>query len=375
MDFSYSDEQQSLLDLAKQILGDRSTPERLKTIERAGGPRFDRELWAELAKAGLLGVGVPEADGGQGFGFLEIAGVAEEVGRCAAAVPFVETMVLGVLPLVAYGSAAQRQAMLAPVTTGEQVLTAALSEPEGDPLRPATRADANGQGWRLHGTKLCVPYAEVADRILVPASTPDGLIALFWVDPSVDGVAATALQTTAGLPETLLELDGVAVAADATLGPVGDGRTILAALREQYDAALAAVALGACSEALRLTAQYTSERKQFGQPIASFQAAGHRAADAYIDNEAIRLTVRQAAWRIAVGLPAAEQVAVAKYWAAEAGHRVVHAAQHLHGGVGVDRDYALHRYFLYVRQIELTGGSGPDQLRRLGKMIADAAPV
>ena len=105
-----------------------------------------------------------------------------------------------------------------------------------------------------------------------------------------------------------------------------------------------------------------------------FQAVGHRAADAYIDTEAVRLAAWQAAWRLAEGLPAAREVAIAKYWASEGGNRVVHAAQHLHGGVGVDREYPLHRYFLMARQLELTLGGATEQLLRLGELIASSPP-
>src|SRR5437773_1872882 len=121
---------------------------------------------------------------------------------------------------------------------------------------------------------------------------------------------------------------------------------------------------------LRVTAEYTVRREQFDRPIASFQAVHQRAADAYIDVEAIRLTTWQAAWRLAAGLPASAAVAVAKFWASEAAHRVVYAAQHLHGGIGVDVDYPLHRYYLWSKQIELTLGSGTRQLARLGADLA-----
>lgn len=373
MDFSYSDEQQALLDLAAQILGDRATPERLRQLERSGAPRFDADLWGELARAGLIGIGIPESLGGSGFGFLEVAGVVEQVGRRTAPVPYLETVVAGALPLVAFGSDAQRQELLPRIAAGTLVLTAALVEPEGDPLHPTTRAEAAGGGWRLRGSRLAVPYAEVAQRVLVPAVTGDGRLGLFFVDPAAAGVTLSSLQTTSGVPEALLLLDGVAVGEGDRLGSPDEGAAILAWLVERVNAAQASLALGVCAEALRLTAEYTKSRKQFGQAIASFQAAGHRAANAYIDTEAIRLTARQAAWRIAAGLPAAEQVAVAKFYAADAGHRVVHAAQHLHGGVGVDRDYALHRYFLYARHIELTLGHGNAQLRRLGALIAAGA--
>ena len=129
-----------------------------------------------------------------------------------------------------------------------------------------------------------------------------------------------------------------------------------------------------CTAALEMTAKYTSEREQFGKKIASFQAVGQRAADAYIDTEAVRLTTWQAAWRLSEDLSAAEEVAVAKFWAAEGGQRVVHAAQHLHGGLGVDRDYPLHRYFLWAKQLELTLGGATASLLRLGRALA-AQPV
>jgi alkylation response protein AidB-like acyl-CoA dehydrogenase len=141
-------------------------------------------------------------------------------------------------------------------------------------------------------------------------------------------------------------------------------------LLERATVAYCAVMVGVCEEAVRLTAEYTKTREQFGRVIASFQAVGQRAADAYIDTEAIRLTAVQAAWRLATGLPAAEEVAVAKFWAADGGQRVVHAAQHLHGGMGVDRDYPLHRYFLWAKQLELTLGGATAHLRHLGALLA-----
>ncbi|MEO2169308.1 MAG: acyl-CoA dehydrogenase family protein, partial [bacterium] len=136
------------------------------------------------------------------------------------------------------------------------------------------------------------------------------------------------------------------------------------------NAALCAYAVGICEEALAMTAEYTKTRKQFDQPIAMFQAVGHRMADAYIDTEALRLTARQAAWRIGAGLPSEAAVAIAKYYASVGGDRIVHAAQHLHGGVGVDRDYPLHRFFLAARHLQLSLGGETRQLQNLGRLLA-----
>lgn len=371
MDFAYTDEQAAILDLAEQILSDGSPKERLLALESGPGPRFDRALWKKLAEAGLLAVAVPEAHDGAGLGFLEVAGIVQRVGRTAAAVPVLETTVLGVLPLARFGSAAQQARWLPRVARGEAVLTAALTEPEGDPRRPATRAERDGDGFRLSGTKLCVPAAEVADAILVPASTGDGRVGVFLVEAPSAGLRTTPLATTAGWPEARLDLDGVRVADADALGDPQSGAAVLEWMLLRAEAALASFALGACESALKLTAEYAKTRKQFDQPIAMFQAVGHRAADAYIDLEAIRLSALQAAWRIAADLPAAKQVAVAKHFACAAGQRVVHAAAHLHGGIGVDREYPLHRHFLAVKQLELTLGGSTPQLLRLGDLLAE----
>jgi hypothetical protein len=127
------------------------------------------------------------------------------------------------------------------------------------------------------------------------------------------------------------------------------------------------VQTGVTERALRMTAEYVAGRQQFERPIGSFQAVGQRLADAYIDVEAIRLTMWQAAWRLAHGLPSDEQIAIAKFQASDAGQRVCAAAQHLHGGIGVALDYPLHRYTLWAKQVELTLGSGTPQLVKIGE--------
>ena len=181
-------------------------------------------------------------------------------------------------------------------------------------------------------------------------------------------LAASARRTWTpppGLPATRLDLDG---AAGEPL--VRRGRRRSSGWSSGRTAALCCTAIGICEEALRLTAEYTKTREQFDRPIATFQAVGQRAADAYIDTEAVRLTAWQAAWRLSEGLPATEQVAIAKFWCAEGGQRVVHAAQHLHGGMGVDRDYPLHRYFLWAKELELTLGGATASLLGLGALLA-----
>jgi alkylation response protein AidB-like acyl-CoA dehydrogenase len=374
VDFSLNEEQQDLEGLVEKILGSEVTLERLKEVEGSES-NFDHDLWKKLADAGVLGIAIPEANGGGGYGFLEAAIVLEQIGRTVAPVPYYATVVLGALPIARFGTDAQKDALLPGVAAGDTILSAALTEAGGDPLVPTTTAKADGDGWVLDGMKDCVPAGPLANRVLVPAATGDDGVIVAIVDPEAKGVTRERQDTTNQHPEARLTLKGVKVAGTDVLGSAAQGPEILAWLVDRATAALCATAVGVCEEAVRMTAEYTKTREQFERPIATFQAVGQRAADAYIDTEAIRLTGWQAIWRLSEDLPASAEVAVAKFWASEGGQRVVHAAQHLHGGMGVDRDYPLHRYFLWAKVIELTLGGSTPQLLKLGKILADEPVV
>jgi alkylation response protein AidB-like acyl-CoA dehydrogenase len=380
MDFDLTDEQQATIDVAAKLLGDKATPDAIRAVEHADDLRFDRALWSAMADAGLLGIAVPAEHGGAGLGVLELCLVLEEVGRRTAPVPALAALALGGLPVARWGTAEQQAALLPGLVSGTTVLTAALVEPVGDPTRPSTTArpdpeagggagDAGAGGWVLDGVRTNVPAGLNADTIIVPATTEAGEVALFLVPTDAEGVTRERQDTTTGTPEAQVRLDGVRVEAGAVLGPIDDG-TALRWTLEHATVGVCAVMAGLTAEAVRITGEYTTGREQFGRPIATFQAVGQRAADAYVDAHAVRLTMLQAAWRLGAGVPADREVAVAKYWAAAGGQRVVHAASHLHGGVGVDRDYPLHRYFLLAKQLELSLGGASRQLLRLGGILA-----
>jgi 3-oxocholest-4-en-26-oyl-CoA dehydrogenase beta subunit len=370
MDFGIRDEEQAVVDLARKIFADHATNERRKELE-ASAALYDEALWRTLAEARLLGTAIPEPWGGSDLGFLALCLLLEEVGRTVAPVPAFPALVLGALPVARFGSEAQKESWLPEIATGTRILTAALEEPaSSDPLAPATRAEARGDGYRLTGIKTSVPFAEQAAHILVPARFDDGSIGLFFVDPASDGIVLARQETSDGLPHAQVELAGASVAGDARLDPTGDGRSVLRWLVDRAIAARCMMQLGVTGRALEMTAQYSRERIQFDRPIGSFQAVHQRAADAYIHVEAIRLTALEAAWRLSRGLPAEEHVAVAKFWAAEGGNLAAFACQHLHGGIGIDVDYPLHRHFVWAIQIEHELGSARHHLDRLGRRIA-----
>jgi len=369
VDFSFSEEQLAIRELASQILGNKNDPERLKQIE-ASEERFDRELWRELARANLLGTAIPETAGGMGFGIQELLLLLEEQGRTLALVPLHATLVLAAAPLARFGSEAQRDRWLAKIAAGDLCLSAALEElGSSDPARPGCRALPEAGSFLLEGEKVCVPYAHVAERVLVPA-TCEGKLGLYWVDPHGAGVELELQDTVNHEAHFLMHLDGAR--SDECLGDPASAGQILAWILEHAQLSLAALQLGIAQEALRRTAVYTSERKQFGKPIGSFQGVSLRAADSYIAVEAMRSTLWQASWRLSEGLPASREVAVAKWWACRGAHEVVHTAQHLHGGTGADIDYPIHRFFYWSTQIENTLGGATQQLSRLGGLLAQA---
>lgn len=371
MDFGLSEEQQALHALATRIVADHASHDRLRQVE-ASADWFDRELWQALAQADLLGAALPEADGGAGLGLLEVGLLLHAVGRHCAPIPAWPALALGALPLAAFGTPAQRQRFLPPLARGTLLLSAALVDTGSeDPLAPTVTARRDGAGWRLDGSKMCVPAAHLAERILLPARTAADRLGVFLLDPGAAGVRCERQHTTLGEPQFLLHLSGAAVADDAVLGDPTGGAAIVRWLVDRALATLCAVELGVVERALRMTAEYTASREQFGKPIAKFQAVAQRAADAFIDVEAMRWTTWQALWRLDAGRPADEAIAIAKFWVGEGGHRVVYAAQHLHGGIGIDLDYPLHRSYLWSKQIELTLGSATTHLLRLGTLLAD----
>lgn len=363
MDFELRDTQRELAGLARQILADNVTPERLKAAE-ASGTHFDRELWQTLASSGVVSAALPESIGGGGLDFLEQCSVLIEIGRAVAPVPYLPT-VLAAAALGYFGTDEQRATWATPAASGSLVLTLALAEELGDAESPQTTAEQTGDGWLLSGTKSVVPFGDVADAFLVTANTSDG-VRLFVVLPSDVGVTIAAERVVDGDTAVTLELAGVALGADRLV----PGEDVAHWLVARTTVALAAYQTGVLEQALALSATYAREREQFGRPIGSFQAVAQRLADAYIDVEAVRLTMWEAAWRIASALSCPTEIATAKFWAADAGHRVAHTAVHVHGGTGIDMDGSTHRYFTAAKRTEFALGGATSQLRLLGAELA-----
>ena len=373
MDFKLTDEQSAVSEAAGGLFSGLVDAEKIADVE-GSTDRIDRDLWKSLAEADLLGLAIPESDGGAGYGLMELCLLLEAQGNAVAPVPLWSALVLGALPLARFGSEAQRAAWLPGVVAGDVILTAALSGSANSATSmPSVQAGASGDGFVLQGTELAVPQAHLADRIVLPARTDDGRVLLVLLDPAAPGVTLERATTTNREIHPHLHLAGVTVGeGDILVGPDG-GRAALDLLQVAATTALCALQVGVCEAALTMTAAYLNGRQQFGRPLSTFQGTMLRAADAAIDIEAMRVTWQNAAWRFDTGRDATDAARVAKWQASERGQRTVHATQHLHGGMGADISYPIHRYFLWGKQIELLLGGPSVQLAKLGADIAAQA--
>lgn len=368
MNFDLSEEQQVIADLAEQIFSGQVTVERLKAAETGEG--WDRQLWADLATANLTGLCLPAEHGGSAMGMVELALLVQAQARHLAPVPLLETLVAAAA-IAEFGAPGVHDDLLAAVVSGTAVVTTALAEVgANDPLRPTVTATATDTGWRLVGTKPAVPYGAEAAAVVVPARCADasGLVAV--VPAGTPGLSLVAEQTTNHQPAATVVLD-CEVPGDAVLGVAGDEASeVTRWLFEHTVAGLCAQQLGTAEGTLAMTAQYVAGREQFGRPLSAFQAVTQRLADAWITTEALRVTSINAAWRLAEGIDARQDVAVAAFWASEGAQQVVTACQHLHGGMGADIDYPVHRYFLWGIQNATVLGAASPHLARLGKLLA-----
>ena len=315
--------------------------------------------WAETVRAGLLALAVPERCGGDGLGAGEALAVLHEAGRRAAAVPALATIALGVLPLARWGTPEQQDDALAPVVADGAVLTAALTEPSAPPAAvPRTTARRTAGGFALSGVKTGVPYAGRAHRVLVPAAV-DGEAAVFVVDPRAPGVAVTPAHASGDDAVARVALDGVAAGPEAVLP---GGPRVLADLRRLAAAGAATTADGLLAGALALTAEHVRTREQFGRPLATFQAVAQHLADVYVTARAVHLVATAAcdalADRAGPTGDAADDPEVAAAWVTEEARAAIATCHHLHGGVGLDRSYPLHRFSAAATDLaHLLGGS------------------
>jgi alkylation response protein AidB-like acyl-CoA dehydrogenase len=338
------------LDVAQQVIA-------TSAADVLAGAQTGDAAWQAMAKAGLLALTLPGWLDGDELGVLEASVLLTEVGRAAATVPALATIMLGALPVTRWGSRPVQEQVLAGVGTGETILSAAVRETSTPmPAAPAVTAalPEDGRAGMVTGTKVGVSYAREARWVLVPATTTSGGRAVVIVDPSAAGVDLTRTPASGDVPEYTVRFDQAPIA-----HVLGDGQgDAVDDLYRLAAAGAAATADGALAGALDLTARYVASREQFGKPLATFQAVAQQIADVYITSRTMHLAALSACWRLAAGLDAAQDVDIAAYWLAHEAPVAARTCHHLHGGIGLDVEYPLHRYSSMITDlVRFVGGA------------------
>ncbi|WP_280385802.1 acyl-CoA dehydrogenase family protein [Nocardia wallacei] len=369
MDFELTDEQVLLRDTVRDLLARAYDPEsRLKVLETDLG--WSREVWSQLAELGVLGLSFAEEDGGAGAGPVETMVVMEEIGRRLAPEPLLDAVLLPGGLIARLGSPAQRQRVLPEVAAGTKLLALAHDEPGSrwPATQVTTRAEADGDGYRLTGVKNPVAHGDCADDLVVSAVLPDGVVGLFLVAADAEGVLRKPYRTFDERRGAQVEF----TAAPAEL--LGDAATTGAALAAEIgsaQASLCAESVGAMAEALRLTTDYLKTRKQFGVPLSKFQTLTQRAANMYVSLELARSMSVYLTAALADGEADAVLSSRARLQVSGAARHIGQEAVQMHGGIGITTEYPVSHYTARLTAIERTFGGGLDHLRVLGRQVGD----
>ncbi|MCB1614617.1 MAG: acyl-CoA/acyl-ACP dehydrogenase [Pseudomonadales bacterium] len=362
MDFSYSELHNDIKSLASDMLGDFSDVERLKKLE-ANGPYLDHELWQKMIEAGITAAAFPEALGGMGMDYNATTLVAEVIGRTMVSTPYIPCIISSAMPLLALQNRSEVARLLAQIASGEKLITAALIEPGNeDPLRASSLVD---QRSKISGYKHCVPFANDADYLFI-AATKNHKPCVAVLKRKQPGVKLTAQLSTAHEPQYRVDLNNADI---EILISDEDAHQLINTAVAMTTVAYCAMAVGAADKMTRISGEYTSQRKQFGVAIATFQAVAHRLADCYIDTQCLNIITLKAGSDINNGIYDSEAIAMAKVWCGNVMHRVSQAAQHVHGGAGIDRDYYLFRYCLWAKQLELAMGNSKQHISKLADRL------
>lgn len=371
MNFSYNEDQQAIQDVAVRMFRDLCGDEDIKNIYKTDLP-LHSDLWQQVAQSGLLGTPLPAEYGGSEMGMTELCLILEEQGKAVAPIPVLESVVEAAMPIARFAPAPLKQELLPGVISGTIILSA-VRPYEGLQDREPLTATQQGEQWILQGYSNLVGYAKVANGFLVTALLSDGGRWIGYVPANAQGLNITGQRATNGESSGHLQFDAVNVAANHLIATHSEAETLLQWQQQRTYAAMAAIQLGVLKEGLKRAAEYTTERTQFGRPLASFQAVSQQAADGYMAIEALRGVY----WRLLDILDngnadelhinlAAHSV---KYWICESGHIAAHIFLHIHGGIGQDLDYPVHRFFSWAKKNEIYLGGADRHAAELGRLI------
>ena len=364
MDFSELSHQSEIRDSLDKIFNEHCSQERLKKYD--SNFKHDKNLLSLLASKGYLGLGLNEKYGGSGEDLYDLGILFERLGYHATPLSLSGCLVDVAQTIQKFSNEEFCNEILGSIIAGE-IYTSAILEPSNqDPENPITTAKIEDDQLIISGTKYLSEISSIAKSILISANSNEGVL-LILVD--TDQVKLTELNSTANSPLFKVELDSVRVDRESIIHEKGRGLEALRYLIQINMVMRSYISLGVTEKMTSLIAGYTSEREQFGRVIGTFQAVSHRAADCFIELECLRLVNQQASINLNTNLDCENEALVSKIWAGNACHKISYSAQHLHGGMGVDKDYVLWRYCLLAKECELINGSSSQNIDRLGENL------
>lgn len=362
MDLGLNEEQKILKKGARDFLADKFPKEYIEELE-ASETGYSSQIWKEMAELGWMALPFPEAYGGIGMGFLDLAILLEEMGRVCLPGPYFSTVILGGLPICDVGSDKQKQEYLPKLVRGETLFTLALTELSAryDAVGIEVKATRNEGSYVLNGTKLFVPDAHIADYMLVVAKTsdraePEGGITMFVVDAKSPGLSSTLLKTIANDKLCEVAFNEVTAAGGNILGGVDHGWSEVQKIIQRAALSKCCEMVGGMGRALEMTVDYAKNRVQYGRPIGNFQVIQHYCANMMTDVDIVRLTTYHAAWMLGEGFSCTKEVAIAKVLTSEACRRVASLAHQIHGAIGFTREHDLQLYSRRFKAAEVTFG-------------------
>ena len=362
MDFALDEQTAILKETAQRFFRERFPSSRLRDV-LASEEGYPPDLWREMAALGWLGLVCGEGYGGCGGSLLDLFVLVEEMGKVRLPGPFFCSSVLAGLLIEEAGDQRLKESLLPPMIRGEKIMTVALLDEKGRydfdrPTLAARRLD--GMTHELEGTRLLVPFAHVSEGILLCASTGEGadpVPTLFLVDPRAEGLRLFPLDTLTGEKAFALEFDRARVAADCTVGSIGQGNAHLRRLWPKAAVLKCAEMLGGIERVLEMTVTHVKERRQFDRPLGAFQAVQHACAEMATLRETTRLVTYQAAWLLSQGLPCEKEVALAKAWCNDASKRCMSIGHQLHGAIGFTEEHDMHFYSKHAKASEMAFGT------------------
>ncbi len=373
MDFSLTEEQEMLRKAARDFLA-TDCPKSLVREMVKDEKGYPPPLWQKMGEMGWMGLIIPEEYGGAGASFFDLVVLLEEMGRACLPGPFFSTVVLGGLTILEAGSKEQKKELLPKLAEGKLLLTLALTEPSdkytADGIQ--TKATQRDKEFLIQGTKLFVPDAHISDYLICVARTketeiPEDGITLFLVDPKSPGVSCTLLKTIAGDKQCEVILNNVKVPSRNILGNLDEGWPVLDKVLEKAVVAQCAEMVGGAKQVLEMSVEYAKQRMAFGHPIGSFEAIQHYCANMLADVDGCSLVTSNAAWRLSKGLPATQEVAMAKALTNERFKHIAALGIQIHGAIGFTEDHDLPLYFKRAKAWETNVGNTNFHLDKIAK--------